>query len=97
MPQSAMSTITEEVQTLFDSVIENIGCQIGTMMDSAANMAEAKLLIHQHLYSATSRLFRGFQTPAQQLTYFRDNFNLVVSSLNYKTECYGSGSVCLHS
>ncbi|XP_065893395.1 uncharacterized protein [Dysidea avara] len=77
MPQSAMSTITEEVQTLFDSVIENIGCQIGTMMDSAANMAEAKLLIHQHLYSATSRLFRGFQTPAQQLTYFRDNFNLV--------------------
>ena len=80
IPQSVMRTITEEVKTIFDSIVENIRCQIGTIMDNTENIAEARLLMCQHLSSASNGLFRGLETPAQQLKYFQDNFDLVVSS-----------------
>jgi len=81
IPQSAMRTITEELKTLFDSLMENIRSQIGTMIDNAQSIAEAKVLVHHHLSSATSNpLFRGLQTPNEQLKYFQHNFDLVVSS-----------------
>jgi len=81
MPQSAMRTITEELRILFDSLMENIRSQIGTMIDNTKSITEAKILIHHHLSSATSNvLFRGLQKPNQQLKYFQDKFDLVVSS-----------------
>jgi len=43
--------------------------------------AQSIVLMHHHLSSATSNpLFRGLQTPNEQLKYFQHNFDLVVSS-----------------
>lgn len=79
IPQSVMNTITNDIQFLFDTVIDNLKYKIGSTFNNAANIREAKELINNHLCSPNYHIFQGIETHAKQMSYFRQTFGLVVS------------------
>lgn len=74
-----MSIITKDIQFLFDTVIDNLKCKIGSIFNNVANIREAKELIIHHLLPSNCHIFQGIETHAKQMSYFRQKFGLVVS------------------
>jgi len=79
IPRSVMSTITEDVQFLLGSVIDNVRSKVQLLFDDVDSTTEAKTIISQYLCSINHHLFQGLDTDSKQMSYFRRNFGLVVS------------------
>lgn len=62
IPKSVMSTITNDIQFLFDTVINNLKQKIGSTFNDAVNIREAKELINHHLCSLNYNIFQGIET-----------------------------------
>ena len=74
-----MSTITEDVQFLLGSVIDNVRSKVQLLLDDVDSTTEAKTIISQYLCLINHHLFQGLDTDSKQMSYFRRNFGLVVS------------------
>ena len=79
IPESVMSTIVADVQSLFDVIMKSLNSNITSILQTAPNVNAAQEVITQHFHSSTYNIFQGFQTRATRMSYIKENFGLVVS------------------
>ena len=78
IPLSVMNSIVNDVQSLFDIAITTLSAQIHTYLESCGTSKEVAEGIDQ-LIKNSPGVFEGLKTQQQQLSFFRSNFNLIVS------------------
>lgn len=79
VPLSVMDDIILDTQSLIQSLLRHLSNHICSSLKDFINTDEAKKQIHEVISNYT--LFHGLETQSRQLSYFKQHFNFVVSSL----------------
>ena len=79
IPLSVMDDIAKDIQSIFDSVVENFQSNIHSILHEAANLSEAKEKMSMYTSTFNFNLLQGLHSQSAQMQYFRRHFNLVVS------------------
>ena len=78
IPLSVMDAIVNDVQSLFDIANTTLSTRIHTYLQSVGASQEVAEGIDQ-LINNSPGVFEGLKTQQQQLSFFRRNFNFIVS------------------
>ena len=90
-PLSVMDTMIYDIQSLFNIAISKLSSEVKTYLQQAG-VQDGTAKHVDLIFSDFPRMFTGLETKQQQLTYFRTNFNFIVSPLKCFYSCY----ICMY-
>lgn len=78
-----MTSITDDVQSLYDVALTQIGSRIQKVLHEAGVDSEVRRSVAAEVsYGPYTQLFSGLTTASQQLAYYKRHFNFVVSPVH---------------
>lgn len=78
IPLSVMDSLIYDVQSLFDIIVSNLSSQVQDCLQNS-DVSQGVVESVGSMFHSYPSVFTGLQTQQQQLSYFRRNFNFVVS------------------
>lgn len=81
IPISVMDSMIQDVQSLFDIAVSNLSMHVQATLQSSG-VSRGIVESVGSIFDNCQQVFEGLQTNHQQLSFFRSNFNFVVSSFH---------------
>lgn len=78
IPLSVMDSMIQDVQSLFDIIVSNLNSEVQSCLQNSG-VSQGIVESVGSMFGNCQRVFAGLQTQQQQLSFFRRNFNFVVS------------------
>ena len=80
IPLSVMDSLIYDVQSLFDIVVGNLSSQVQDCLQYSG-VSQGVVESVESIFCNCPPVFAGLRTQQQQLSFFRRNFNFVVSTI----------------
>ena len=89
MPLSVMDSLIADVQSLFELGLSDLSKDVSHLLSQAGVEKDVlNAVLARITYGSQAQLFHGLETQSQQLSYFKQNFGLVVCFFFHCIYCY---------
>ena len=91
IPISVMESIIQDVQSLYEVALTQLSGRVQSILHDAGVTPSTRAMVAKEFTDGTyTHLFTGLNTNAEQMTYYKNNFNFVVSYLFYYCLLYNT-------
>ena len=80
IPVSVMDSIIQDAQSLYEVALTQLSGHVQSILHNGGVKSSTQATVAKEFTDGTyARLFTGVNTSAEQMTYYKNNFNYVVS------------------